>query len=156
MGLKVPGVKGNQEELMRNLKLAAALIVICFPVLAIAQQTKVVRGPAKQTSPASGKEMFDEYCATCHGLSGVGNGPAATALTPPPANLTTLSQRNGGVYPEPKVVQAIKAGPGVPAHGSASMPVWGRVFSEMDMKSTEGIVQLRVRNLSEYIKSLQK
>jgi mono/diheme cytochrome c family protein len=140
---------------MRSMKLAAALIVISFPGLAIAQ-TKVVHGPAKQTSPASGKEMFDEYCATCHGLSGMGNGPAAAALKTPPANLTTLSERNGGEFPEAKVVQAIKAGPSVPAHGSQAMPIWGRVFSEMDMKTNEGVVQLRIRNLSEYVKTLQK
>lgn len=101
--------------------------------------------------------MFGEYCAPCHGVSGEGNGPAASALTPPPANLTTLSERNGGTFPEAKVVQTIKAGPGVAAaHGSETMPVWGRVFSQMNMASSEGIVQLRIRNLSEYIKSIQK
>lgn len=36
----------------------------------------------------SGQAVFSANCATCHGDSGEGNGPAATGLEPPPADLT--------------------------------------------------------------------
>lgn len=43
----------------------------------------------KQTSPASGKVMFLQYCALCHGAEGRGNGPAAIAMKSQP----TVEQR---------------------------------------------------------------
>jgi integrase len=47
-----------------------------------------------------------EYCASCHGRSGKGDGPTASALKiPPPANLTTIAARNRGQCPDIKVVR---------------------------------------------------
>ncbi len=37
-----------------------------------------------------GAAVFGRHCAGCHGSNGGGNGPAATALTPVPRNLTTV------------------------------------------------------------------
>lgn len=36
----------------------------------------------------AGKTLFEQYCATCHGKSGHGDGPAAAALKPAPADLS--------------------------------------------------------------------
>lgn len=38
--------------------------------------------------PARGKALFDDKCASCHGATGKGDGPAAAALNPPPADFT--------------------------------------------------------------------
>ncbi|MBM3130354.1 MAG: c-type cytochrome [Chloroflexi bacterium] len=40
-----------------------------------------------KTILAQGKQIFDDKCAACHGAVGAGNGPAAAALNPKPANL---------------------------------------------------------------------
>ena len=40
------------------------------------------------------KEMFKTRCATCHGESGKGDGPAAAALTPKPRNYTDVAWQN--------------------------------------------------------------
>ncbi len=37
---------------------------------------------------ASGKQIYEARCAACHGNTGKGDGPAAAALNPKPANLT--------------------------------------------------------------------
>lgn len=37
---------------------------------------------------AAGKAKYDSLCAGCHGIGGKGDGPAAAALKPSPANLT--------------------------------------------------------------------
>ncbi|HEY4693311.1 MAG TPA: c-type cytochrome [Bellilinea sp.] len=37
----------------------------------------------------AGGVLFTERCASCHGPAGAGDGPAAAALTPPPADLKT-------------------------------------------------------------------
>jgi mono/diheme cytochrome c family protein len=38
---------------------------------------------------ASGKKLADTNCASCHGNSGKGDGPAAAALNPKPADWTS-------------------------------------------------------------------
>ena len=134
--------------------LLAALVAVTLPVLATAQTT-TKRVTAKPTSAASGAEMYKEYCASCHGLSGKGEGPAAPALKAVPANLTTLSARNGGKFPEDKVMQSIKSGPGLSAHGSAEMPVWGPIFMAMRTGPSDAEVQQRAHNVMEYIRTLQ-
>jgi mono/diheme cytochrome c family protein len=165
---------------VRNLKILAALIATLFPALARGQAAQSNRPPGKRASTEPGKALFSEYCASCHGVSGKGDGPAASALKIPPADLTALAKRNKGQYPSLRVMQAIKAGPAVPAHGSEIMPVWGPIFLQGDSPDTGGQappqtpvgaaeesgqqgrhgataaeVQLRIYNLTEYIGSLQ-
>ncbi|MGZ6316230.1 MAG: c-type cytochrome [Anaerolineales bacterium] len=110
--------------------------------------------PMKSTSPASGKEMYTNYCAVCHGTEGKGNGPAADALKIPPADLTLLSKNNGGKFPALKVGSSIRGDSDVAAHGSKEMPVWGRLFRSMSA-GQQAQVDQRVANLISYVKSLQ-
>ena len=137
----------------------AALIVLTYAVAAQDQtqnQTQPVihHVPVKQTSAASGKEMYTTYCAVCHGTDGKGGGPAPSALKTPPTDLTLLSKNNGGKYPGLKVSAAIRGESNVPAHGSKDMPVWGSLFLNLS-HGHESEVQQRVSNLSQYIESLQ-
>ena len=129
--------------------LVAALVMV-----AVAQKPVVKKVPAPQTSPASGKEMYVNYCASCHGVAGKGAGPAAVALKVAPPDLTTLSRRNQAKFPAAHVAQAIKGDAAMPAHGSKDMPVWGPVFSSMS-KGDPALVQLRISNLTKYIESVQ-
>jgi mono/diheme cytochrome c family protein len=137
----------------------AALIVLTYTVAAQDQtqnqtQTVIHHVPVKQTSAASGKEMYTTYCAVCHGTDGKGGGPAASALKAPPTDLTLLSKNNGGKYPGLKVTSAIRGESNVAAHGSKDMPVWGSLFLNLS-HGHESEVQQRVSNLSQYIESLQ-
>jgi len=137
----------------------AALIVLTYTVAAQDQtqnrtQKVIQHVPVKQTSAASGKEMYTTYCAVCHGTDGKGGGPAASALKVPPTDLTLLSKNNGGKYPSLKVASAIRGEANVPAHGSKDMPVWGSLFMNMSHGHASE-VQQRVANLSQYIESLQ-
>src|SRR5690348_11097592 len=97
-----------------------------------AQSPQIKKTAAAMTSPASGREMYTQYCAACHGKDGKGAGPAAPALKTAPTDLTGLSTRNGGSFPETKVVHVIDGSDTVAAHGSRDMPVWGEVFHQMD------------------------
>ncbi len=137
----------------------AALIVLTYTVAAQDQtqnqpQTVIHHVPVKQTSAASGKEMYTTYCAVCHGTDGKGGGPAASALKTPPTDLTLLSKNNGGKYPGLKVTAAIRGESNVAAHGSKDMPVWGSLFLNLS-HGHESEVQQRVSNLSQYVESLQ-
>lgn len=133
--------------------LFCTFIALCG--LGVSQKTRVVTVPAPRTSATSGKEMYLAYCATCHGKEGKGDGPVASALKVPPANLTTLSKRNNGKFPSVQVVNAITGRGGVRAHGSKEMPVWGPIFMTMEHQH-QSEVRLRVANLADYIKSLQQ
>jgi mono/diheme cytochrome c family protein len=110
--------------------------------------------PITKTSASSGKEMFVNYCAVCHGKDGKGNGPAAPALKVPPADLTTLAQRNGGKFDSAHVAAVISGKAATPAHGSQDMPVWGPLFSSISQGHTSE-VQQRIANLVKYIETLQ-
>lgn len=115
---------------------------------------QVKKSPVKETSPASGKEMYLQYCASCHGKDGKGDGPAAPALKAAPASLATLSARNNGSFPEIKVSRIIEGSDDLAAHGSREMPTWGQVFHQME-GSGAATAKLRVANLTGYLKSLQ-
>jgi mono/diheme cytochrome c family protein len=131
--------------------LSALLLAAC---LASAQEPAIKKVPMKQTSPASGKEMYTQYCAACHGADAKGTGPAAPALKTAPADLTTLAKRNDGKYPSDRVAYILRSGTGVAAHGSGDMPTWGPLFKSLD--PTHDIsVQQRIKNLNDYLISLQ-
>ena len=123
---------------MRYQKILAVLIASLIPALALGQAAQPKSTPNKRASAERGKELFSEYCASCHGVSGKGDGPAASALKIPPADLTALAARNKGQFPSLRVMQAIKAGPSVPAHGSEIMPVWGPIFLQGDYPDSRG------------------
>jgi mono/diheme cytochrome c family protein len=67
---------------------------------------------------------FRRYCASCHGISGKGDGPVAQSLNPRPTNLTLLSRNNGGKFPRQHVIDVISGVSVVAAHGDRAMPVW--------------------------------
>ena len=138
----------------------AALVSIL--TLAGAQENQIKKTQVKPTSSVSGAQMFKEYCAVCHGPSGKGDGPVATALKVPPPDLTTLAQRHDGKFPDDYVSNVLKNGVQNPAHGSGEMPVWGPIFDTMNrwkalcLSMDETPVKLRIANLTNYLKSIQK
>ena len=111
--------------------------------------------PAGYTSPVSGRQMYDAYCASCHGQGGKGNGPAAPALKNVPADLTQLAAKNGNTFPQAHVAQVIKGDLMMVAHGSKDMPIWGPVFLYLEQHDA-ATAQLRIRNLTKYIESMQQ
>jgi mono/diheme cytochrome c family protein len=131
--------------------------VVWSALLSLGQQgTPAVKHvPAPMTSPSSGQEMFMSYCASCHGKDAKGNGPAAGALKQNPADLTTLTKRNGGKYPTDKVTSVLRGQANLMAHGDQEMPVWGPVFWRMSQGHEEQ-VQMRIGNLNRYLESLQE
>ncbi len=120
---------------------------------AFAQDKQANNDPGKQTVPLSGAGMFREYCAVCHGKDAKGNGPAAPALKQTPADLTTIAKRHEGKFPDSYVASVLRNGVKTPAHGDAEMPVWGPVFTSMDVDPE--IMHVRIASLVSYIKSLQ-
>ncbi len=73
---------------------------------------------------AHGQTLFMAQCAQCHGDDGRGAGPASLGLGAPPPSLTTLSQRNGGLFPRDYVLTMID-GLTRQGHPDDAMPEFG-------------------------------
>lgn len=121
-----------------------------------ADQSKgnVITIPATKTTPVSGKQMYENYCAPCHGVNGRGDGPLGAALKSRPTDLTVLSRNNGGKFPFAHVNAVLKYGAEVQAHGTSEMPVWAPVLGKMDQANPQAR-QLRISNLSSYLETIQ-
>lgn len=117
-----------------------------------AQQIKKV--PVQPTLAGDGKTMFKDYCATCHGVEGKGNGPAMDATKKRPADLTQLARKNGGSFPVVHVMNYITGDDVLAAHGTRDMPVWGTLFRSLD-PGNDAVAKIRVRVLADHIKTLQ-
>jgi mono/diheme cytochrome c family protein len=129
----------------------ATAIAISF---GYAQSSSQVTIPVKKTEATSGKQMFMSYCAPCHGTGARGDGPVAASLKTPPFDLTTLSKKHGGQFPDKHVLAVLQFGVDVPSHGSTAMPVWGPVLGSMS-KTNSMDRQIRINNLVDYLKSIQ-
>lgn len=83
-----------------------------------------------------GTEVFRRQCAPCHGNEGKGNGPAAVAFNPPPADLTDSARI--GLLGDEELVAVI-------GNGRASMPAFAPLLSPEELQA----VAAYVRRLSE-------
>lgn len=142
----------GMKSLIASVGLICAVLLI-GPAVAQEPPTTVKMVPVHPAQTVSGKELFREYCAVCHGTDGKGDGPAAKALKVPPADLTQIAAHSGGKYPETKVQHAINGESAPIAHGSKDMPIWGNVFGHMS--SNPDLGTLRVYNLVKYIGEIQ-
>ena len=104
-----------------------ALVLAALAALAAVVYFVATRSPR---IPVNGREHYVRYCASCHGVGGRGDGPAADAIQPRPTDLTRLRERYGGQYPIREVMGAIDGRYPVRAHGDSAMPVWGIVFEQ--------------------------
>lgn len=73
----------------------------------------------------TGEELYLRFCASCHGVSGRGDGSLSDYFAVEVPDLTLLTRRAGGVYPMERVIRIIDGRHILGAHGSRAMPVWG-------------------------------
>jgi mono/diheme cytochrome c family protein len=106
----------------------------------------------------AGREEYRHYCASCHGTDGKGDGPLAAVLRIPPPDLTRLAKQNGGSFQGAKIAAAIDGRFTVAAHGTGTMPVWGRVLGERigDAASAEEVGRGQIEAIVSYLQSIQR
>lgn len=146
---------------MKKLPVLLGFIALLASAYALADEAELNQAPLtwKQAALSDGQELFMALCAACHGKSGMGDGPAATAMKKGVPDLTSLAARNGGEFPRKQVQAAIAGKSRVASHGTAEMPVWGRAFEEIrpdwKLHRREGFAKQRVYNLTEYLATIQ-
>jgi mono/diheme cytochrome c family protein len=107
------------------------------------------------TQVPDGRELFHTYCASCHGTTGAGNGPAAAAMRRTPPDITGIALTNGGLFPAERMRRIID-GREVEAHGDRDMPVWGDAFKAVRGGHSEGFVRERIASILQYLMSIQR
>ena len=85
-----------------------------------------ISGAADKTMRVDiGAYEYRNSCTLCHGVDGKDNTPVNDFLKKVPPDLTTLSKRNGGVFPFKRIYALIDAREAVAEHGPRDMPPWG-------------------------------
>lgn len=83
--------------------------------------------PATRDVIAAGASLYRANCASCHGETGIGDGPAAAGMSPPPANLRWTMQRP--IANDGYLMWAISDGG---ATLGTAMPAFAGVLDEQD------------------------
>jgi mono/diheme cytochrome c family protein len=106
----------------------------------------------------SGAELFERFCASCHGSGARGNGPVASSLNTAVPDLTLITSRYGE-FPGTLVRDVIDGrGIDVRAHGTRAMPVWGYEFwvEEGGDVVAQTAVRDAINKLVDYLRSVQR
>ena len=150
-------MKSSKASLVFIALQAAVLLAGLFAAASTAPDDKAKQKtdqPIHLIHSLNGPDLYRGYCASCHGTEGKGDGPVAPALNSKMPDLTTIAQRNGGIFPASRVNQIISGDQIILAHGTREMPVWGPIFHQVQEDRDYG--EVRLQNLTNYLKSLQK
>lgn len=115
----------------------------------------VTPGLAEETI---GQAVFTQYCATCHGVSGVGDGPLTEMITAQVPDLTQISAQNDGVFPMLNVIHIIDGRTGLRGHGGP-MPTYGSIFASESFDAEFGSViytRAKILSLAYFLESIQE
>ena len=124
--------------------------------LTIAASAAAQGGPTQTGASRSGQDLFRTYCAACHGQGGTGNGPVASSLRKPPADLTLFARRNDGMFSPELVYRIVDGRDPVAGHGGGDMPIWGDAFSRTREGANEETVKERIQAIVSFLQSIQK
>lgn len=113
---------------------------------------------AQEPVARSGAMLYRQYCASCHGSSGRGDGPVASSLLVEVPDLTRLAIRQKGFFDRDRVERIIDGRFVIGAHGSRTMPIWGEVLSRSAVgdPDAERATRTIVGRLADYVWQLQR
>jgi mono/diheme cytochrome c family protein len=135
--------------------LTIAIATTLVGPLTTAAQAQKPLTPPLVISSLSGRDLFQFYCATCHGRGGRGDGPVAASLQQRPPDLTAITRRHEGRFPT-QAIERLVTGDDLPvaAHGSREMPVWGPIFRSLEPH--DRLTAVRIANVVAYLESIQE
>lgn len=96
--------------------------------------------PRSRATVARGADVYDHYCAACHGVTGLGDGSAGRAAAVPPANLAMLSRMPLSRW-DPFMYWTVSEG-GAPLH--TAMPAFKNSLSANDRWAAIAYIQARL------------
>lgn len=103
----------------------APRLALLLPLLAAFASTAW----AQDYSSHTGAQLYTQFCASCHGAGGRGDGPVAPLLKVEVPDLTRLIRRPGDPFPTDSVRRIVDGREVPSAHGGRRMPIWGYEFA---------------------------
>jgi mono/diheme cytochrome c family protein len=73
----------------------------------------------------AGKILYENFCLSCHGPAGKGDGPAASTLQPKPADLAALLQSRDDAYLAARISEG---------KDGTAMAAWKNVLNEAQIR----------------------
>lgn len=123
------------------------LVVVLLALVAAvasAQSLQYVELRARPT--VNGAVLYQEYCASCHGATAHGNGPAATLVKQPVPDLTLIARRDGDFDLWHVRLHILEA------RGHTAMPDWESAISR---SHSDHRTMLIVYNLAKHLEEVQ-
>lgn len=132
-------------------KLLLILLATAMPLMAISAR-------AADYVAMSGQQLYSRFCASCHGISGRGDGRVSKSIRVEVPDLTLVTRRAGGKYSRQRIVQIIDGRHIIGAHGTRTMPVWGEDLSRLEIGNpdAERASRVVIEKLADYVSLLQK
>jgi mono/diheme cytochrome c family protein len=107
----------------------------------------------------TGPQLYQRFCASCHGKQAYGDGPVAPTLKVMVPDLTRIARRQqGGEFPEQRIREIVDGRAVLPAHGLRDMPVWGYELEAQASADQPGraTAQSLIDKLVAYLRSIQQ
>lgn len=96
------GAKADPAEIERLARTLADNLLAAYPI---------PRAPASVPDLAHADALYQQHCASCHGATGAGDGPAGVGLDPPPMDFTNaMRARQRSVFALQQVIEQGLAG----------------------------------------------
>jgi mono/diheme cytochrome c family protein len=133
----------------------ALILALLMPLLLGACET--MSQYSVRPSTYSGVRLYQTFCASCHGLTGHGDGPVQPILGAGVPDLAQIAARHGGQFPRDEIRQIIDGRTEYAAHGSRKMPVWGFEFygDASNEATARGEAAETIDRLVKYLETLQ-
>lgn len=90
-------------------------MAVLFWIVLLGMTGSLVMAQDRPGDPKSGRDIYQQHCLRCHGMSGSGDGLEAAYLTVPPANLLSGQSRLKSDFELYMII----------AHGSIYSPMHG-------------------------------
>jgi mono/diheme cytochrome c family protein len=128
---------------------------VCTALLIVAWQGNL---HADEAPDLSGAQLYQDFCAMCHGSNAHGSNPGGQALNAKVPDLTLLAAHNHGVFPAEEVHRIIDGRSIRTGHGTRQMPVWGSEFYgyEGEDATRRARVAHLIDQLVEYLRTVQR
>lgn len=130
-----------------------ALLFVAPVGVVLAQQADAVE---------AGSLQFADKCAVCHGATGHGDGVLAEGLRQKPADLTRISERNGGTFPTSETFSKIwgRDDEIISTHNLREMPAFydAPVFGhDKEFEASAGrLSPQQIRNIIAFLVTIQE
>ncbi len=135
------------------MKLYKYILIVTFGFLVFISQAN-----ADDDNDVVGKKEFMQYCASCHGSSGKGDGPVVDFLKRKPADLTVLTKNNDGHFPFDHLWGVFDGTYQAKEHGTSEMPIWGYKFIRETQTENEpsSVAKAKALDIILYLQVIQE